>query len=87
MRKQEGGEGGDMKTYTTHECCGLPKPAKQIRDARNELEDEVRESCLRFVERTGLAVTGINVDFMETTSIGKKFETSLQSVRVVFEDV
>ena len=64
-----------------------PTPAEKIRQARQELEDEVRESCLRFVERTGLAVTGISVDFMETTSIGKKFETSLQSVRVVIEDV
>ena len=87
MRKQEGGEGGDMKTYTTHECCGLPKPAKQIRDARNELEDEVRESCLRFVERTGLAVTGISVEFMENTTFGGDFETLLTAVRVTIEDV
>ena len=64
-----------------------PKPAEQIRLARQELEDSIRESCLCFVERTGLQVTGVNVDFVEVTQLSDGFETILQSVRVSIEEV
>jgi len=63
------------------------KPMRMIKEEKWELERKINAVCETFAERTGAAITRIEVSFLDTTSLGKGFSTTIEEVRVYIEEV
>ncbi len=61
-------------------------PAQHIRDRRKVLENKIRQAVEEFKAEVDLAVTHVNVNFVETTTVDGKYETQITGVRVTLED-
>lgn len=69
------------KIYSQH------KPMDEIRKSRAELEKKIRKACEDFVSETGAAITNVDIDLTETTSIGGgPMETVINYVKVEIGD-
>jgi hypothetical protein len=64
-----------------------PKPVDIIRREQEILKHKIEQVVTDFVDKTGLAVRSIDVNFVETTPISGPFETHLSNVDVVYEDI
>jgi len=62
-------------------------PMNKIRKSRKELENKIREACKDFTEETGAAITNVDVDLTEVTSVGGgPMETVINYVKVEIGD-
>ena len=66
---------------------GKINPAELIRDRRKELEDKVRKAVSEFQDEVDLAVTGIQVEFVDVSTIGGRYQTMMGHVKVTLEDL
>ncbi len=61
--------------------------AQFIRDKRAELEGKVVKAVKEFQDEVELAVTGVDVKFVDTSTLGGRYETRLAGVKVTLEDL
>lgn len=60
---------------------------KEVRQAKEELRDSVRDLFDKFKQDTGLCVTGCMVQVVETSLFGPKGQLKLCSVDVEIESI
>ncbi len=66
-------------------ACRHDSPGHFIRDRRKVLEGKIRQAVQEFQDEVCLNVTGVEVGFAYTHSIGGKQETHVTGVKVTLE--